>query len=84
MKPIEQFHKNDNEDQPLLVLKSDNGLIFIGEWDGTSGYFFVDRLINISYNEEQQDYISRMEIPGRFYGKVVEFLYLTEWKHGAT
>ena len=83
MKPINQFDKNDYEEQPLLVLKSDNGLLFIGEWDNVAGMFFIDTLIEISYNEEQLDYISRMEIPGRFYNKVVEYLHLTDWKHGA-
>lgn len=84
MIPISEFDKNDYEEQPLLVLKSDNGLLFIGEWDGSSGYFFIDTLIENDHNDEQLEYISKMEIPGRFYGKVVEYLFLTDWKHGAT
>lgn len=84
MKPISDFDKNDYEDQPLLILKSKNGLVFIGEWDGTSGHYFVDSIVEQDYDTEQLEYISRMEIPGRFYGSVSEFLFLTDWKHGAT
>lgn len=83
MKPIEEFIKDDHEEQPLLVLKTDNGLLFIGEWDFTSGHFFIDTLITQNFIDEQKECLRYTEIPGRCYLKVVEFLYLTDWKHGA-
>lgn len=73
--PIEKFSRNDHEDQPELVLKTELGLYFYGDYDPSSGYFFVTDLFFEPETEEQIEFVKRMELPGRLYATVTEFQY---------
>ena len=68
--PIGQFNKTDDENQPELYLKTKEGTIYTGEWDPSSGYFFMIRLVS-------GDHPAHNELPGRMYNQPVEFAYKT-------
>ena len=72
-KPIAEFEKTDDYDQPSLVLKTDIGLLFYGEWDPASGYFFVTDYVNQPFTSEQKEFLERMELPGRLYATVTGY-----------
>jgi hypothetical protein len=76
LRPINEFVKTDDEDQPSLVLELENGLRFYGQWDSDSGYFFVWELLFEPETEEQEYFVKNMELPGRLYSKVVKFNYV--------
>ncbi len=77
MRPISEFPKTDDEDQPLLIMKAKNGLMFRGVWDGAAGHFMIDSLVFAPETEEQEECVKRMEIPGRVYIPLESFLYST-------
>lgn len=78
LRPIAEFNKTDDIDQPTLVLETDIGLMFYGEWNGDSGYFFVTDLLFEPETDDQIEFVSKMELPGRLYGTVTKFQYVGE------
>jgi len=75
LRPISDFIRTDDEDQPELILQLDNGLIFIGSYDPSAGMFFADELLVNANTEKQLDYLKNMLIPGRIYSNIVKFQY---------
>lgn len=75
LRPISEFIRTDDEDQPELILETENGLFFQGFWDPASGHFFVYRLLFEPETEEQIESIRIAELPGRLRIPAVKFQY---------
>lgn len=75
LRPISEFVYTDDEDQPELILKLDNGLIFHGQYDPHAGMFFADFTYFAPETKEQEEYMKNCVLPDRLYGTVVEFQY---------
>ena len=73
-KPISEFPKTDDYVQPEVILKTETGMIYFGEWDGESGYFFIDGFLKYPTSVVQENEMPD-EFPGRLYATVVEFAY---------
>jgi hypothetical protein len=75
LRPIDEFVRTDDEDQPDLVLETESGLYFYGSWDPDSGYFSVWELLFEPETDEQKQFVDNMELPGRLYTNVTKFQY---------
>ena len=78
MRPIEEFPRTDDYEQPELVLETELGLHFYGSYDSDSGYFHVTDMLFEPETKEQIEFVQRMELPGRLYSAVTRFQYTGE------
>ena len=51
--PIERFEKTDDDPQEQYLLKTESGVVYLGEWDPTSGYFFADAVVENPNNARE-------------------------------
>jgi hypothetical protein len=66
--PIDQYNRTDDDFQPELYLRTEQGSIYIGQWCPDSGYFFANELISGVHPAGH-------ELPGRMYIQPVAFAY---------